>query len=208
MSHKSRTLIRGLALAGVSSVAIAGAAAPAQAASKTLNYSCTYPYVDVQPLSAAIEAAIPDTIASGTASPAYDISAVATAGGDTSVAVATIGAKTIEGVTNAKSTVNATGQTVPLDVPITVPQQAVAPSGDLIINAAGSTPSITLTSPGPATITVDSIALNLTARNSSGTAITLPPVVAQDSDGDPSTFDVPCTTDAGQDTTLASVNVT
>lgn len=209
MSLKSRTLLRTLAAAGISTVAVAGAAAPAQANfQKTLTYSCTYPYVGAQPLSVAIDAAIPDTFTAGTPSAEYDITAVATAGGDTSSAVGLVGATTIEGVTNAKSTVAGTGQTVPLDVPITVPKQAVADSGDLILNASGKTPSVTLNTAGPATIKLDSIALNLIARTADGTPVEFPPTGTADSDGDPNTFDVPCTlAPTTQDTTLGNVTV-
>jgi hypothetical protein len=212
VSTKSRTLLRGLALAGASTVVIAGAAAPAQANfTKTLTYSCTYPYVGAQPLSVDIDADIPASLPSGTASAAYGIDAVATAGGSTSSAVSLIGASTIEGTTDAKSTVTSGAQSIPLDVPINVPAQAVAGSGDLVLNASGTTPPVTVDNPGTATITVDSIALTLIARGDDGLAIQLDPDASPvpQTDADPDTFQVSCAlAPTTQDTTLATVNVT
>ena len=219
MSLKSREA-RKLAIAGVAALAAFGAtASSAQAAfNKTLTYSCDYPLVGFQPLTAEITADIPAEYPAGQLTPAFGIAVKATAGGNTSLAISLIQAASIESAPNGtSSSATIKGAGLPaaglgVVVPISLANQAVSYPGDLVLNATGSTPPIAFPSPDPAAkITVDKITLNLVARKADGSKIILPKAatVVSDSDGDPETFDVPCTlAPATQDTTLATINVT
>ncbi|MBJ7470016.1 MAG: fibronectin type III domain-containing protein [Solirubrobacteraceae bacterium] len=219
MSLKSHE-VRKLAVASLAALAALGAgASSAQAASKTLNYQCKYPILGTEPLSIAINLDIPATWERGEPTPPFGISAVATAAGDTSAGLALIDDLTsIEGVSTASSTVTLPeGGSLKVSVPINVEKYVIpTPTPDpLVLNASGSTPSLTFDEPGTATIKLDKLALNLTARDSFGDPIVLPPVTRDvdgvavtPSDSDPGTFDVYCKLDAGQDTTLASFQIT
>ncbi len=193
MSLKSRKV---LALAGASALLASGAAATtAQAATKTLTYSCVYPFVGAQPLKVVIDHNIPTSYTPGVLLPAFQIDAVATANPATLGAVDIIGATSIEGVTNAVSTITMPGVTpLVLTVPITIPNQpAVAAadgSGNLILNASGKTPRITVKNPGTTTISVDSIALLLKAKLPDGTYAQ--DLDTENLDEDPDTFAVSC----------------
>lgn len=208
MARKSPE-VRKLAVAGVAALAVFGASATgAQAATKTLTYSCEYPLIGAQPLSIAIDAAIPDTVAANTPTAAFPVTAVATAGGDTYDGLNIIKAQTIEGTATAGATVKAPGGDIAVSVPTTIePYTRPATAGDLTLNASGSTPVLEFPTAGTAPITVDSLNLNLRAKKADGSPVILP--TDADSDGDPETFDVPCTLDpATQDTTLTTVTVT
>lgn len=207
MSLTSRKA-RALTVAGIAAVGFAGASASgAQAASKTLTYSCTYPLIGAQPLSVDIDAALPDTLPAGTPSDSYAVTAKATAGGQTAQGLGLVGAKSVEGTATAGATVHGPGGDQPVTVPTTL-DPYTPPDGatELTLTASGQTPSITVPEAGTATITVDSLNLNLTAKDADGKPIVLG--TADDSDADPNTFDVDCTLDpADQDTTLATVTV-
>ncbi len=202
---------KALLAAGVSALAagLGTAASPAQAASLSLNYTCSYPLIGAQPLKVDIDAGIPATIPVNEPSGAFDITATATTGGNTWTGLNLVGAKTIEGAATAAAQVAAPGGlNLPVNVPITIGKTDVpATNQPLTLTATGQTPSLTFTQEGSGTITVGNLNLNMTARDASGTPINLPPV-GTDSDGDPGTFDVACTPDAGQNQTLATFTVT
>ncbi len=212
MSLMSRETRR-LALVGLTAVAaLGGSAASAQANfQKTLVYSCVYPYVGEQPLKVDIDVNLPAVTPAGALTPPIQVTAVATALGDTAAALDLIGVKSIEGVAAAKATVSAPGQNVPLTLPIGIPKQSTVVTnitGGLRLNASGGAPAIALKNPGVATVTVDALALNLTARKGDGTPTKFPPnSIPVDSDENAETFDVPCTALSGQNTTLAKITV-
>ncbi|MBJ7470693.1 MAG: fibronectin type III domain-containing protein [Solirubrobacteraceae bacterium] len=214
-SHQARKF----AFAGLAAAAALGSAASsAQAAKLTLNYQCKYPLIGAQPLKIDIDAAIPTSIGVGEETDRFVINALATAGGSTSGAMQLIKAASIEGTATAASTIKLPGGgSLPLKVPITVANWnktgATVPN-PLLLDAQGSTPSLTFDDLGSASVTVDAIALNLTARNAQGQAIPLPPVTTNidgqavtPSDSDPGTFDVYCKLAGNQNTTLATFQV-
>lgn len=217
MSQKSRTARR-LAVAGSAAlVALGAATAPAQAASLKLDYQCKYPLIGVQPLTIDIDSTLPSNWVSG-ASPQFAISAVATAGGSTGGAIKALGAQTLEGTASAFATYTVPGAApLPLDIPIDIakwtrPSSVPSP---LVLAAYGKTPALSLTKVGTATATVDELSLNLRARDRNGASLELAPVTTDldgkaitPADSDPGTFDVPCKVKPGQNTTLASINVT
>lgn len=207
MSLTSRETRR-LALAGVAAIAALGAStSTAQAAKLKLNYTCNYPLLGEQPLSIDIDASIPTEVAAKSPTGAFDIKAVATAGGYTWAGVNILGGKTIEGAAVAGATISAPNFSLPVGVDIAVSKYDVpATKQNLVLNATGSTPSLRFPQDGTARVSVDTLALNLIIRKADGTAIELPPV-GTDSDGDKATFDVACNLEPGQNTSLASIKV-
>ena len=209
-----------LACAGLAALAVLGtAASSAQAATLTQNYQCKYPLIGVQPLTVAIDAAIPSSWEAGEPTDAFVINAVATAGGSTAGAMQLIGAQTLEGTAKAAAAITLpSGTRLPLNVPVGIANWTK--SGDsvpnpLVLNAQGSTPSLTFDDLGTASVAVNNINLNLTARNAAGQAIPLRPVTTDvdgkpvtPSDSDPGTFDAPCKLVAGQSTSLATFSIT
>ncbi len=208
MSRESRRL----ALVGLTAIAALGASATSAQANfqKTLTYNCTYPYVGAQPLKVAINADLPATTPAGALTPPIKVTAVATALGDTASALDIVGAKTIEGMADAKVTIAAPSQNVPLTLPITIPKQSAVGTvaNGIVLNANGSAPAISLKNPGVATITVDALALNLIARKGTGEATVFKSnVIPADTDGNPETFDVPCALRPNQSTVIAKITV-
>ncbi|MDO9354740.1 MAG: hypothetical protein Q7T55_13665, partial [Solirubrobacteraceae bacterium] len=200
-------------------VAVSGAfAAQAQAVQKTLNYTCVYPFVDEQPLSVDLTASIPNTYPAETATPPFQLSAVATAQGDTATALETVGAKELEGSTKAAARIQAQGgQNLGLKVPLAIPRQAAVldANRNFKLNVSGETPEIQFSNEGPAQILVGGLALTLKAYTKAGKVIILKPEstkVPQTGDSDPETFEVTCALKPAETATgfsvLQSVQVT
>ncbi len=202
-------------MAGATAIVALGAAAgPAAAAtSNTLTYTCVYPLINGQRLTADVTTNIPSTVPAGQALPAFDVNVVAHALDSTYSGLDLIGARggSIEGTAKAVARVDRTGAApLPVTVPITIDQTPVPltdpGAAGLTIPARGVTPSITLSTPGPASISVESLTLNILARNPDGD-----PIVGEglgstsDSDGNPETFDVPC---SGPSVKIADITVT
>ncbi|WP_370967796.1 DUF6801 domain-containing protein [Amycolatopsis sp. cg9] len=167
--------------------------------SLTLNYHCTLPLVGSQSLKVVINTDLPTTVNTGQPTGAFDIKAVSTINADTVAGLSLIGATTIEGTATAAATVAAPSLNLPVNVPITLDKTNIPASGELNINASGKTPSLTFTQPGQAKITVGDLQLKVTPRKADGSVTGITP------DG---TIDAPCTQDAGQNNTLATITIT
>ncbi len=221
MSHGAR----GLAKAGTAALIVAGVAGVpvAQAANVpdvTLEYTCKYPIVDKQPLSITVSSNIPTRVPERVNQPAFQITATAVAKGDTSKAINTLNAYSIEGVSEAFADLEFPDGFIQEDlfVPLTI-DKWVRPSsdpvtGNLTLTARGDTPSIQFEPMGEAFIRLDRIKLNLTARDASGKPIRVRPITIDfdgepftDSDGNPDTFDVDCKLNAGQSNLIATIQV-
>jgi hypothetical protein len=199
---KKKTVAAAAAVGAVGLVATAlvvGAqASAADPISLTLNYHCTLPLVGSQSLKVVINTDLPTTVNTGQPTGAFDIKAVSTINADTVAGLSLIGATTIEGTATAAATVAAPGLNLPVNVPITLDKTNIPASGELNINAAGKTPSLTFTQPGQAKITVGDLNLKVTPRKADGSVTGITP------DG---TIDAPCTQDAGQANTLATITI-
>ncbi len=198
-----------LAAAGITALAAMAAAAPANAAQLTQTYKCTYPLIGERGLTVNIDAAIPAEWPKGQLTPPFAISASAEADLGTYQGLDLIGANKISGTSKASSTVTAPNFTLPVQVPIAIPEVTKPAAPPLKFEGlTGETPSLTFTQAGNVGITVDKLDLNITAKRADGSFIVLPPVVPVDSDGNPNTFDVPCVLDpAGQNKTLQTINI-
>lgn len=214
---RSRTLRGGVTAALMATAALGATAVPAMAGpTVTLKYICTYPLITPQPLSIVISSDIPSTIPAGTQTNVFHIDSVATAGGQTITGLTLVNAKSVEGVATAGSQISGPEANLPVTVPIQVAKYTLPAgqtTGDLVLNASGTTPALTFSKVGVNTIKLNSLALNLTARRADNSPITefsgLQTVPA--TDNDPNTFDVSCALDpaAGtQNTTIGTINVT
>ncbi|NBH06138.1 DUF6801 domain-containing protein [Amycolatopsis sp. SID8362] len=206
MSHprgKKKTAVAAAAATAavglVASALVLGAqASAADPISLTLNYHCTFPLVGSQGLKVVINTDLPTTVNTGQPTGAFDIKAVSTINADTVSGLSLIGATTLEGTATAAATVAAPGLNLPVNVPITLDKTNIPASGEMNINAAGKTPSLTFTQPGQAKITVGDLNLKVTPRKADGSVTGITP------DG---TIDAPCTQDTGQNNTLATITI-
>ncbi|KAA9153513.1 hypothetical protein FPZ12_034255 [Amycolatopsis acidicola] len=203
MSNRRRTkkwaaaATSGLVVAGTAVTAVllgagTGSAAPV---SLTLNYSCPFPLIGTQQLSVKISADVPATATVGEPTPAFDVTTVSTVPATATQGLALVGAATVEGSAQAGSTVTAPEATIPVTVPATIPVTPVPASGTFDVTATGSAPSLTFTQAGTATITVGDINLTLHPKKADGTDTGL------------GTFDSACTQVAGQNNTLATIDI-
>jgi chitodextrinase len=195
-------------LAGLTAASTAGAVAVglllspgssiAEPRELTMQFDCTFPLIGVQRVSVTISADIPATIPVNTPSDPFVINAVANAGVNATAGLVLVGSTTIEGFSDAGSRITAPGIDLPLTVPAQIPVQPVPPQGQpLILNATGTSPSVTFPQAGVARISVETLGLRA-----------LHPRNAQGGDTGLGVFDAPCTTVPGQNTTLAEITVT
>ncbi|MFD4197673.1 DUF6801 domain-containing protein [Amycolatopsis thermoflava] len=185
-----------LAVSAAAGLLAGAGTSAADPATLTLTYTCPFPLIGNQPISVVINADIPATATVGRPTPEFDIEAVATVPSTATAGLNLVGAKTVEGTAQAAATVAAPEATLPVTVPTTIPPTAIPASGAFDVTATGTTPSLTFTQPGEATVSVGDLLL------------TLHPKKADGSDTGLGTFDSQCTQDPGQDNVLATVQIT
>ncbi|SDI79187.1 hypothetical protein SAMN05192558_11245 [Actinokineospora alba] len=185
-------------LASVTTAGLVGAglfigAGTSAAASLDLNYGCTFPLIDVQPVKIQINASIPDTITAGVPTGEFQIEAISTLNEDTTTGLKLVKVATIEGTAMSTAHITAPGFDTDLDVPVTVEKTAIPASGGFTVKATGKTPSLKFPQAGPIKITVHDIVLNITAKKADGTLASIPPS---------NPFEAPCVQDPGQNNVL------
>ncbi len=222
MSHGARGLAKAsaaaLVIAGVAGASAAQAAVPS-VPDVNLDFTCKYPIVDKQPLSVRISSNIPSEAVVGVKQPPFQITVAASAKGDTSRAINTLNAFSIEGASEAFADLEFPDGFIQEDlfVPLTLdPWRRLGPepvAGDLNLIARGETPSIQLEPVGDAIIRLDRISLNLVAKGQSGNIINVRKLTT-DFDGNPvpadttpDDFNVYCKLNAGQSNVIATIKV-
>ncbi|OLR94006.1 DUF6801 domain-containing protein [Actinokineospora bangkokensis] len=175
---------------------LGGGTSSATPVSLTLNYSCPFPLIGNQTIKTVINTDLPTTIAVGQPTGTFDIKAITTVPDTATQGLVLVGAATVEGSAKAAATVAAPGITLPVQVPISVPKSPVPASGAFDLTATGSTPSLTFSNPGTATITIGALNLTLSPKRADGTETGL------------GTFDSACTLLPNQNTTLATFTIT
>ncbi|GAB4002353.1 DUF6801 domain-containing protein [Nocardioides ultimimeridianus] len=187
-------------------LAVTATAAPAHAvdpATLDLDYTCTFPLINQQPLHVHIAVGLPATVDAGVPTPPFDVNAIATVSANTTSGLALVGGKTIEGSAISHVNLQAPSVNLPdLQVPVTIAKTDVPASGTFNVAAVGQTPSVTFPAPGTGTIDVGGLNMRMTVRDANGQPIALP---GGNADG---SFNAPCTVDAGQSTRLASFDIT
>ncbi len=174
----------------------AGTAA-AQPASPALRYTCTFPTIGAQPITARISTDIPRSLAVGEASPPFAINAAATVDASFTFGLRYIlGVRIIEGSLDAQTTVGAPQGGIGVPVRLTITKANVPASGSFDIPATGTAPTLTFTQPGSAKVTAGNFTLHLVPEDENGKVT------------DPGRTDVPCTLNSGQDNVVATVDIT
>ncbi len=222
MSHRARRMAKAstaaLLIAGVAGTP-AGAAEVPSVPDVTLEYTCKYPIVDKQPLSIKVSSNIPSLAEVRVNQPAFQINAVATAGGDTARAINTLNAYSIEGSSDAYADLEfpdgfiQEDLFVPLVVAPWIRPNSDPVTGNLVLNAKGDTPSVQLEPEGDAIIRLDRITLNLVAKGQTGNIVNVRKLTT-DFDGNPvppdttpNDFNVYCKLNDGQSNVIATINV-
>ncbi|BBC35362.1 hypothetical protein SGFS_066560 [Streptomyces graminofaciens] len=183
-----------MALAGSTGLFGAGSAS-ADPAPRSLRYTCPFPLIGDQPMTASVVWNASDTHVVGKATPRMPIDTTAKVGADVTNTLRVVGARTVEGTADVHAVVAAPEGRIPVKVTLRVPRTAVPESGPLTVPANGTIPSLTFRRPGPAKIVVGAIDLHLTPR---------------DGDGDETLagkVDTSCDLNGGQDGVLASFTV-
>lgn len=207
MSSYTRSA-RKLALGGVIAAAsLTAMAAPAMAAptTTTLNATCDFPLVGLQPATIAITTNLPTKAKAGKPVSFGEIPSVVTLGGQSPQLFRLIGAETVEGTNEYEFPFVATGFAFDFSPRAVIAPVAVSGRPETVV-LAGTAPAAIVTFPqsGPSTLSAGGFELELTARDENGS-----PIEGLDLSGDdtPGTFTVPCTVDAGQNTLLGSIDV-
>ncbi|MFL6145633.1 MAG: DUF6801 domain-containing protein [Labedaea sp.] len=205
MNHRRipRRLTAALTAAGTAGIVVAGLLVGsgnsfAEPRTLVLQYNCTFPLIGPQNVTVTISADIPTTVQAGTPTEPFVVNAVADSGPNATAGLVLVGATTIEGFADTGTHLTGPGVDLDLTVPATIPVQPVPPQGQsLILNAQGTSPAVTFPQAGTAQINIGALSLRaLHPRNASG------------GDTGLGVFDAPCTQAPGQNTLLATIQVT
>lgn len=189
------------ALAGVvtSGTATAGPTRVTGAVTKNLTYTCNFPLIGQQHVTAALAITFPDSVKVGEVIQGTDFGVDLTLGGDTVAGLKLIGATTVEG-DKASAGVDVKINDTELGVTLnglSIPVSPVPDSGEVHLKLTGPVPGLTLKTPGQVSFALGStFAAQITPRKADGTPTGL------------GSFDPQCALDPGQDTALATVTVT
>ncbi|MGY0492112.1 DUF6801 domain-containing protein [Streptomyces sp. WG-D5] len=154
-------------LAVLVTVPASGSAAAAPDAT-SLRYTCPFPVIGDEPMTASVVWDAAHTHVVGRATPRQPIRTSATVGSRVVGSLRFVGAATVEGTARVHAVVEAPEGDLPVTVPLTVARTPVADSGTLTVPASGTLPSFVFRRPGPAKIVVGAIDLRLTPRNADG----------------------------------------
>lgn len=169
----------------------------AQAATPTLQYTCTFPVIGGEPITARISTDIPTSLAVGESSPRFAINAAATVDGNFTFGLRQIlGVRIIEGSLDADTDVTAPLGRISVPVHLTITRTSIPASGSFDIPATGTAPSLTFSKPGSAKITAGGFTLHLVPEDANGNLTA------------PGRIDVPCTLNSGQDDVVSSFEIT
>ncbi|MBW8482116.1 fibronectin type III domain-containing protein [Actinomadura sp. PM05-2] len=199
--------LAGTAAAGLVTgfVGVAGVGpASADPVSLSLKYTCVFPLIGEQTVTAAIKSDIPKSVPVNTPIPKIVIDVTSTQNEDTWSGLNLVGASTLEGTATANSTVIAPQGNVAVKVPVVLDKTTLPVSDTPVpfdMHGSGQAPAIRFSKAGHAKITVGDLKLNITPRDSTGAEVEIP---------DPSAdiHNVACTLLPGQNTSLAEFDIT
>lgn len=163
-----RILAPAIAAAALMSGAGSALASPV---SLDLQFTCPFPLIGDQPISAEITADIPTSATVGTPFPVFDVTAMTLVNEDSRLGLKLVGSETLEGTAVNSNQVITASRTVEQTVTLTIPQGPIpAESGAFTVPAHGQSPTFTFTDDdvGNAEIRVGGLTLNLVARTASG----------------------------------------
>ncbi|MBK1850322.1 choice-of-anchor D domain-containing protein [Marinobacter sp. 1-4A] len=192
-----RILAPAMAAAALMSGAGSVMAAPV---TTNLQFTCPFPLIGDQPISAEISADIPTSATVGTPLPAFAVSAMTLVNEDSRTGLKLVGSETVEGTAVNTNQIITTSGTVEQTVTLTIPPSPIpSESGAFTVPASGQAPEFTFSAQdvGNAEIRVGGLTLNLVARTANGDIAPAPI-------GEITTN---CTLLAGQDNLLQTVAV-
>jgi hypothetical protein len=196
----TRSVRAGLAagLLAATGWAVLGGASPAVAdtPSVSLDLQCTYPLIGPRALSVAISTNLPATVEAGTATAPIQVDAVATISADTTPGLVMVGSKTLGGGATASVRITGPGTDLPLQVPTTLESTPVPATGAFDTVAHATIDPLTFAEAGTYRVTLDDLLLSITPRDAAGRTTGL------------DSFDSDCTLEPGQDTVVATIEVT
>jgi cell division septation protein DedD len=190
-----RKLVAAIAAVGATGLVAAGlvlgaGTSSAVAVKLTQTYTCPFPLIGTLPVEVVITSNMPESIAVGQATGAFDIKATSTVPAAAAAGLGLVGATSIEGTAFSGDEITAPGLTLPLTVPVSLANQPVPPSGPMTLIALGQTPSLTFTQPGEFKIYVKTLRLKMSPKKSDGSITGL------------GTFESECVLNDGQPTLL------
>ena len=165
----------------------------------SLEYSCVFPLIEEQPLSVEITADMPEIIAPGQSTGAFQIQANAQVSAESWNGLSFVGTHALAGKVEAQSSISGQGVDLPLTLPMTITDKTLPDEiGAFTVAASGETPPLTFTeaNQGEVNIRVGDLVMFLQPRDGNGNPTGL---------GD---FESECTLMPGQDDVLHTLTVT
>jgi hypothetical protein len=180
------------------SVGVWGAGVAAAApAGVTLHYTCSLAPYPSQPLTAQVVWDAPTSVRVGQTTPAVTVTVTATIGPLFTWALGFVHAATVEASADEPGVVVAPEGNISTGLRLTAPRTDVPASGPITVQATGTTPRFVFHQPGHATVTVGKdFAAHVILRDASGNPT------------GPGEVDPSCTLDPGQNTVVASFDIT
>ncbi|MET7474975.1 DUF6801 domain-containing protein [Streptomyces sp. NPDC005648] len=174
-----------------STVLLGAGVATAAPAPVSYRFTCGFPVIGGQPMTATVVWPAPATLAVGELSPQARIDAKAVVGHKVTDSLKLVHADTVEGTADVHTVVAAPQGDTDRTVTLTVARTRVPDSGPLTVHATGALPPLVFGEPGAARIVVDRVDLHFTGRGSV-------PIGSMNG---------PCELDSGQDGLLARLTV-
>lgn len=165
---RARILAPALAAAALMSGAGSALASPV---STNLQFTCPFPLIGDQPISAEISADIPTNATVGTPLPGFNVTAMTLVNDDSRTGLKLVGSTTVEGSAVNTNQIITPGRTIEQVVTLTIPQSPIPEeSGAFTVPADGQAPEFMFTDQdvGNAEIRVGGLTLNLVARTANG----------------------------------------
>ncbi|MFE6894833.1 DUF6801 domain-containing protein [Streptomyces sp. NPDC057694] len=134
----------------------------------SLRYTCPFPVIGDEPMTASVVWDASHTHVVGRPTPLQPIRTAATVGSGVVRSLRFVGAATVEGTAEVHAVVAAPEGNLPVTVRLKVARTAVRDSDALTVPASGTLPSFVFHRSGPAKIIVGAIDLHLTPRNADG----------------------------------------
>ncbi|WP_344839115.1 DUF6801 domain-containing protein [Actinocorallia longicatena] len=186
-------------MASVTGAAACLAAAPAMAEEPpalTLNYTCAFPLIGMQPLVVRISSNLPAQLKVGEKTPAIEIITQDTVSAYAAKGLTTMYTATLSGNASAGAQiVQPNGKVLNLTVPNKIDPVTLPATGAFDVTSKGGAPAIAFTSAGEGKVTVGDMLLTMTPKDKDGALTGL------------GTFESECSQDPGQNNVLATIKV-
>ena len=164
----------------------------------SLQYSCTFPVIGSQPITAVVDWSFPDTVTVGTHMPPVPFTVtVQVPSSDVEAAHDELGIYSASGYGSASAKVIAPQGNIPVKLTGSVPSTNVPAYGSITVVVHSTFPSLTPTQPGVAKITLGALTMHITPRDAGGNVWSYGPIT--------SPITSTCTLAPGQDNVVMSL---